>query len=109
MLDDCMSTQIPLSVAGSESTRTKRLLTGISFFDLKSVGDHTPISPSTIMGKDFHLKCSMRPGCFFSIPVASSLFISVIKSKVMKVIITLIIVALLVILLTSSIWKNRRL
>jgi hypothetical protein len=35
--------------------------------------------------------------------------ISVIKSKVMKLIITLIVVALLVILLTSAIWKNRRL
>ena len=56
MLDDCMSTQIPLSVAGSESTHTKRLLTGISSFDFKNAGDHTPISPFTIMGKDFHLK-----------------------------------------------------
>ena len=57
MPDDCMSTQIPLSVAGSESTHTNRLLTGISFFDFKNAGDHTPISPFTIMGKDFHLKC----------------------------------------------------
>jgi hypothetical protein len=57
MLDDCMTTQIPLSVAGSESTHPKRLLTGISFFDFKNAGDHTPLSPFTIMGKDFHLKC----------------------------------------------------
>jgi hypothetical protein len=57
MLDDCMTTQISLSVAGSESTHTKRLLTGISFFDFKNAGDHTPISPFTIRGKDFHLKC----------------------------------------------------
>ena len=42
-------------------------------------------------------------------PCVSSLFISVIKSKVMKVIITLIVVALLVILLVSAIWKHRRL
>jgi hypothetical protein len=56
MLDDCVSTPIPLSVAGSESIHTKRLLTGIFFFDFKNAGDHTPISPFTIMGKDFHLK-----------------------------------------------------
>src|SRR4029077_18234628 len=35
-----------------------RLLTGISFCDFKNAGDHTPISPFTIMEKDFHLKCS---------------------------------------------------
>src|SRR6266853_3272807 len=57
MLDDCMTTQIPLSVAGSESTLTRHLLTGTTFFDLENAGDHTPISPFTIMGKDFHLKC----------------------------------------------------
>jgi hypothetical protein len=57
MLDDCTTTQIPLSLVGSESTHTRRLLTGISLFDFNNAGDHTPISPFTIMGRDFHLKC----------------------------------------------------
>jgi hypothetical protein len=38
MLDDCMTTQIPLSLAGSKSTHTKRLLTGISFLTSRTLG-----------------------------------------------------------------------
>src|SRR5882762_3090178 len=56
MLDDGMTTQVPLSLASSESTHTQRLSIGISVFDFKNAGDHTPISPFTIMGKDLHLK-----------------------------------------------------
>ena len=44
MLDDCVPTQIPRSLVGSESTHTQRLSTGISAFDFKNAGDHTPIS-----------------------------------------------------------------
>jgi len=81
-------------------------------FAASSLPRHFLLSCLTVLacrGADPVSRGAMRPGCFFSIPVVSSLFISVIKSKVMKVIITLIVVALLIVLLTSAIWKNRRL
>ena len=45
-----------LSLAGSESTHTKRPLNQNLLLHFRNAGNHTPISSFTIMWKDFHLK-----------------------------------------------------
>src|SRR6202049_4451695 len=57
MLDDCMThADSPIYRWQAIDTHQQSINRNL-LFDFKNAGDHTPISPFTIMGKDFHPKC----------------------------------------------------